>query len=230
VSAGGWHAVQEMSADPKAELVSMIASSLKDAKGSVGKVPDAGKFEALAGLLESRGKGFDADLVDGEWAAVFFKQGKQSPKVQKLVGKTEKAKKAFSNFNIKDMKFSNINYTPRGNGRLQADLVVSNGGVLNNIQITSFSNHQSLLHSQYKPTSEAFSKSVDGKIVLRRVKCKITNVNYKYRRLPKLPIPLSGKEGFLDFLYLDDDIRVTRGNRGGLFVHFRPEFLESAMN
>ena len=26
-------------------------------------------------------------------------------------------------------------------------------------------------------------------------------------------------------LYLDDDMRITRGNRGGLFVHFRPDFL-----
>eukprot|EP01023_Acetabularia_acetabulum_P042093 TRINITY_DN4131_c1_g1_i3.p1 TRINITY_DN4131_c1_g1~~TRINITY_DN4131_c1_g1_i3.p1 ORF type:complete len:170 (+),score=31.21 TRINITY_DN4131_c1_g1_i3:142-651(+) len=31
-------------------------------------------------------------------------------------------------------------------------------------------------------------------------------------------------EGFLDILYLDDDIRVSKGSRGSLFVHVREEF------
>ena len=42
--------------------------------------------------------------------------------------------------------------------------------------------------------------------------------------LPKIriPLPLKGL-GWLDVTYLDDKLRVTRGNRGGLFVHIRPE-------
>jgi hypothetical protein len=28
-------------------------------------------------------------------------------------------------------------------------------------------------------------------------------------------------------VYLDKDLRITKGNRGGIFIHFRPEFLES---
>ena len=42
--------------------------------------------------------------------------------------------------------------------------------------------------------------------------------------LPKIriPLPLKGL-GWLDVTYLDDKLRVTRGNRGGLFVHVRPE-------
>ena len=44
----------------------------------------------------------------------------------------------------------------------------------------------------------------------------------------QMQLPLKKKGGYLDVLYLDDDIRITRGNRGGLFVHFRPGFLEKA--
>ena len=38
----------------------------------------------------------------------------------------------------------------------------------------------------------------------------------------RIPLPLKGL-GWLDVTYLDDRLRVTRGNRGGLFVHVRPE-------
>ena len=38
----------------------------------------------------------------------------------------------------------------------------------------------------------------------------------------RIPLPLKGL-GWLDVMYLDDKLRVTRGNRGGLFVHVRPE-------
>ena len=40
--------------------------------------------------------------------------------------------------------------------------------------------------------------------------------------LIRIPLPLKGL-GWLDVTYLDDKLRVTRGNRGGLFVHVRPE-------
>ena len=40
--------------------------------------------------------------------------------------------------------------------------------------------------------------------------------------LLRIPLPLKGL-GWLDVTYLDDKLRVTRGNRGGLFVHVRPE-------
>ena len=32
--------------------------------------------------------------------------------------------------------------------------------------------------------------------------------------------------GWLDFVYLDDYVRVTKGNKGGTFVHVREEVLE----
>jgi len=43
----------------------------------------------------------------------------------------------------------------------------------------------------------------------------------------RLPLPLRGK-GWLDILYLSDDMRITRGNRGGVFVHIRPSLLETS--
>eukprot|EP00904_Undaria_pinnatifida_P006821 jgi/Undpi1/3269/HiC_scaffold_15.g06643.m1 len=38
----------------------------------------------------------------------------------------------------------------------------------------------------------------------------------------RIPLPLTGRVGYLDFVYQDSDIRITRGNRGGLFLHMRP--------
>ena len=40
----------------------------------------------------------------------------------------------------------------------------------------------------------------------------------------RVPLPLKG-EGWLDVTFLSPEMRVTRGNRGGLFVHLRPSLL-----
>lgn len=40
----------------------------------------------------------------------------------------------------------------------------------------------------------------------------------------RLPLPLDGK-GWLEVTYLSDSMRITRGNRGGIFVHIRPTLL-----
>jgi hypothetical protein len=82
------------------------------------------------------------------------------------------------------------------------------------------------LFLQYVPVPEGFTKGADGSIVLRRIMCNIINASFKYGKFPTLPLPLRAKGGYLDFLYLDQDMRITRGNRGGLFIHFRPEFLD----
>lgn len=84
---------------------------------------------------------------------------------------------------------------------------------------------------QYTPVAKNFDKTADGKIVLRRIACDIIGATFKYKKLPKLSLPfLKKKGGYLDFLYLDDDIRVTRGNKGGLFVHFKPEYYEKVVS
>ena len=38
----------------------------------------------------------------------------------------------------------------------------------------------------------------------------------------QLPVPKGDSNpGFIDWLYLDEDLRVTRGSKGSLFVHRR---------
>lgn len=205
VGAGGWSVLEKLSADPKVELVSMITSNLSTSGGKVqqSQAIDDGKLNALVALLQARGKGFNADLIDGTWLAVLSRQGKKSPKVQKLVSSKSKVKKAYANFNVAERIFENESYTPHGRGTLRATV-------------------------EYNPSSEGYEIGADGSIVLRRIGCDITKASFQYWKLPKLPLPLKKKGGYLDVLYLDDDIRITRGNRGGLFVHFRPGFLAKA--
>jgi hypothetical protein len=61
---------------------------------------------------------------------------------------------------------------------------------------------------------------------LRRIGCDIVKATFKFWKLPTVSLSfLKKKGGYLDFVYLDKDIRITRGNKGGLFVHFRSDFL-----
>jgi hypothetical protein len=59
--------------------------------------------------------------------------------------------------------------------------------------------------------------------------CTIIDAFFKWWKLPGIPFPLPRKPGFLEVVYLDEDIRVTKGNRGGFFVHFRPAFLKKVL-
>lgn len=59
----------------------------------------------------------------------------------------------------------------------------------------------------------------------KRISCDIVDASIKLWKLPTIPLPLRAKGGWLDFLYLDEDMRITRGNRGGLFVHVRPSLV-----
>jgi hypothetical protein len=78
--------------------------------------------------------------------------------------------------------------------------------------------------------AEAFdSKGPNNrKIILRRIAYQIVDVKWKFWKLPRVSLPLR-RSGYLDFVYLDNDMRITRGNRGGLSVHFRPEYLSQAL-
>ena len=40
----------------------------------------------------------------------------------------------------------------------------------------------------------------------------------------RIPLPLKGK-GWLEVSFIDESMRITRGNLGGLFVHVRPDLL-----
>mmetsp|Transcript_19594 Transcript_19594/g.24715 ORF Transcript_19594/g.24715 Transcript_19594/m.24715 type:complete len:257 (-) Transcript_19594:322-1092(-) len=203
VKAGGYNNVEKLASDPKSELVSLIVNNLRQTDGN-GDYTEEGKIDAIIALLQDQGKGFASVTVDGEWSAVLSRQGSKSTRSQKFVGKKQKSASSLSNFKVKAMEFENIVTTPRGNGCLKAVV-------------------------KYNPIAKGFDKK-DGKIVLRRISCDIESATFKYWKFPTLSLPfLKKKGGYLDFLYLDDDIRITKGNRGGLFVHFRPEFLEQSL-
>lgn len=204
VDVGGYDNIYKLAADPKAELVTLVIDNLRSTGGS-GTYNGKGKIDALVALLQSKGQGFSSIAVDGDWVEVLNRQGKQSTKSQKFIGRKKKTIRPSSNFDVKHMSFQNTVLTPRGNGVLKADV-------------------------KYKPVASNFDKTVDGKIVLRRISCDIVGATFKYKMLPKLSLPfLKKKGGYLDFLYMDNDIRVTRGNRGGLFVHFKPEYYKKLM-
>mmetsp|Transcript_19703 Transcript_19703/g.57234 ORF Transcript_19703/g.57234 Transcript_19703/m.57234 type:complete len:221 (-) Transcript_19703:637-1299(-) len=163
-AAGGWSEIERLAADPKSELVSLIVSGLKGSGGNV-DVLSSEKLEMLESLLLNCGKGFGADLVDGEWVSVLSRQGKKSPRFQKLVNKRDKVQNSFANFDISTQTFLNLAYTPHQRGQLKA-LV------------------------EYNPVPDNHDLSADGKVVLRRIACDITDVNFKYWKLPKLTLPL----------------------------------------
>lgn len=204
VKVGGYDNLMKLAVDPKAELVTLIKNNLSSSGGKMNYVVD-GKIDGLVALLQSQGKGFNSVMVDGDWSPVLARQGKKSPRIQKAFNKREKATKALSNFHVEAMEFENLSYTPRSNGVTKAVV-------------------------KYNPVAENFEIGIDGKVVLRRIACDITDVTFKYWKLPTIPIPLKRSGGYLDFLYLDNDMRITRGNRGGLFVHFRQAFLEELMS
>merc|ERR1712032_1121456 len=62
-----------------------------------------------------------------------------------------------------------------------------------------------------------------------RISCDITDAGLSLFGF-KVPLPLRAKGGWLDFLYLDDDIRITRGNLGGVFVHVRPSKVDEVFH
>ena len=120
VAAGGWYNIEKNTANPKDDLVALIVQGLtttnddddddgdghnNNKKKRVEFETDSERVEALVAVLYAYGKGFDADLVEGDWKLVFSKQGRKSPKFQKLVGKKETAGKTDNTFDTQAMTF-----------------------------------------------------------------------------------------------------------------------------
>lgn len=197
VQIGGWHALEQLAADPKGLLMQMIQNlPEKHQTSSI----NTKYLPGIVALLEAHGKGFDSNLVNGEWVLALQQQGTKSPKVQKWIGRQESAGNTKNVFDISKLEFT-------GDVRLLKGL----GNVSSTVK--------------YRPVADNFDRSFNS-IVLRRIACDITKAGIKVGRLPRLSLFfLRKKGGYLDFVYLDKDIRVTKGNRGGLFVHVRPEFM-----
>jgi len=230
VEAGGWHTATKLAADPKTSLLSLLTK--KAVEGQV----DEGQINAIVNMLQTKGKGFSSDIVDGDWLLAYSKNSQKSPLLQKILGRRARkssAPEAQSNFITSEMKFSNISKTPRRNGEITATVKVSTTQeitfllIITNLICNAILCASCFSNDKYTPVGKGFTISHDGSIVVRRIMCDIVNAGFKYRSLPRLPLPIRASGGYLDFLYLDDDIRITRGNRGGLFIHVRPNILES---
>lgn len=82
----------------------------------------------------------------------------------------------------------------------------------------------------YKPVGQGHNVDSAGKIVLRRVAFGKNKSNMKYKSLPRLPVPFfKRKSEWLDFLYMDENICITRDNKGVTYVHMREYFLDKAL-
>jgi hypothetical protein len=159
-------------------------------------------LDALVALLQATNKGFDSETVDGEWTLLLQRQGRNSATAQKLVGKA--GGKQVADFDVSQMKFHGV------------ATVLKWGKLFSTVS--------------YRPVRDNFSVTAnDKRIVIRRIACDIVGAAWKFWRFPTISLPLRRTGGFLDFVYLDRDIRVTVGNRGGLFVHARPQIAQSIL-
>lgn len=89
VAAGGYDTTIALAADPKGVLVQYIQQQKHE-------IVPTSYLTAIVGLLQAQGKGFESDLVDGEWISVMNVSGKASPKLQKIIAKMEQL--TYSNF------------------------------------------------------------------------------------------------------------------------------------
>jgi PAP_fibrillin len=203
---GGWGAVRALAADPKGALLNLARQQLRggDSNPNDGGGLSMVHLDAIAALLQAQGKGFDSDLVNGEWRFLLQRQSGTSPGLQKLVATKEKAGNTQSNFDVKTLQFHTIVSLLKGLLKVVATV-------------------------RYRPLAENFDVVKKNTIVLRRIACDIIGGYVKLWKLPGLPLPLRVKGGYLDFVYLDNELRVTRGNRGGLFVHARPDTLQKLL-
>jgi len=199
-------------ATPKEALAKLVIENLKyDTSKLSPKLQQEKRdeFTQLVDDLWAESRGYDSDVVEGIWTPVLTLPGKKSRKQQSLVGnKVEKAGLATDEFVIRDGEIRVTVPTPRGNGMIEGLLA-------------------------FEPSSENYSVSSEGnngKIVLRRIAVDNVKATFKYKFLPKLFVPgFRKKGGYLDFIYLDEDVRVTKGSLGGTFVHMRKEYLERVM-
>lgn len=198
-----------LSIDPKGFLLQLVVQSQQQPKKKRNRSIDANEssnaaaltayLDAIMTLLSAQGKGYEGELVDGDWILVLQRQGSRSPSVQKFVGRGETLGRSVSTFDVKNLQF-------HGQVQLAKGFLTVTSTV------------------QYMPSTQPYD-IVNGKIVLRRIGCDIIRAGIKPKLLPRIGLPfLKRKGGYLDFVYLDRDWRITRGNRGGLFIHARPEF------
>jgi hypothetical protein len=80
---------------------------------------------------------------------------------------------------------------------------------------------------RYKTNPSKFSTRGGSSVVFRRISCSVVENKVKLlgSRIPSLR-KRRGYSGFLDFVYMDDEIRMTINEQGDLFVHARPDAVQ----
>jgi hypothetical protein len=137
------------------------------------------------------------DQLQGDWQLVWQQNAKTATRSQKALSPLPQ----FSNF-IEDEK-----------GRAVFRNLVSVSG---RVQVIADVEYRAPTGTDDEPTNRLGSTICAAGLTLQLGR------RFGWRPL-RLPLPLRG-EGWLDVTYLSDEMRITRGNRGGLFVHLRREF------
>lgn len=120
VHAGGWDFVTKCATNPKGLLVDII---MKNTNNNNYKNEEL-VFYAVVNLLHAQGKGFDSDLVQGDWNAVLSKQARKSPRIQKWIATNEHQRLSFANFDTNESKFQGHVKLLWGQGDLQSTVRV----------------------------------------------------------------------------------------------------------
>mmetsp|Transcript_18478 Transcript_18478/g.48195 ORF Transcript_18478/g.48195 Transcript_18478/m.48195 type:complete len:264 (+) Transcript_18478:89-880(+) len=142
-------------------------------------------------------RSFDEKAILGPWRLKYQLDGKKAQRSQKLLAPDKTGFPADSDF-ITDDKgrkvFRNVARLSKKRVAVIADVAYE--------------------------VSEGIPNRLLSDIVAASIQIQVGK-RFGWRPL-RIPLPLKGL-GWLDVTYLDDKLRVTRGNRGGLFVHVRPE-------
>eukprot|EP01025_Chloroclados_australasicus_P031801 TRINITY_DN3218_c0_g1_i5.p3 TRINITY_DN3218_c0_g1~~TRINITY_DN3218_c0_g1_i5.p3 ORF type:complete len:164 (-),score=5.87 TRINITY_DN3218_c0_g1_i5:210-701(-) len=98
---------------------------------------------------------------------------------------------------------------------------IGRGKVQNLVQILPFLSLR--LDADCKYVSESRLE-----LTLNFIQFEVFGIEIPFKRRQEGQEPSESGIGFLDILYLDNDIRVSRGNRGSLFVHVREEYYDGS--
>ena len=160
-------------------------------------LPDAA-VEALIEQVEQEAAPaiFDKDRILGEWQLCWQQNAKEATKSQKALAPLPQYSNFITDDNGKNV-FRNIVQVTKSRVKVVADVEYST------------------------PTGEQPSR-LGSTICAASLELAIGR-RFGWKPL-KIPLPLRGV-GWLDVNFLSDDMRITRGNRGGLFVHLRPRLL-----
>ena len=135
------------------------------------------------------------DKLTGEWRQVWQRTAKEGTASQKALSPV--SQKLYQNFIVDDdgqTIFRNLVQVTKNRVRVVFDVA-------------------------YKaPDGESSPPRLPSTIKTARLELKLGR-RFGWKPL-RIPLPLNG-EGWLDVTYLSDEMRITRGNRGGVFVHMR---------